>query len=561
MEFDIRTVPFSYSGSYLAFSYPWDGKRHFSNQIAMRVLYGTFSDQECYPIYFADESGNPIEGTVKASPEELSVCTEEKELRICFQNKDTVHVKANGRLCITKTKLFEYDRIMQHEFGAYEIAGRDASIVFEILKGSAKDCSEWSREGVGCESICMEMEPGEIGETEFKMTLCGMSYEKPEEFSYEQNLSNVKANYCEFCRNFQTEKAEFKSAMELAAYISWHSIVKPEGYIKYPVMLMTKNRMNLIWSWDYAFNALAMIDKNAELAYQQFLAVSKRQDKQGAFPDAYHSRADIRTFVKPPVQGYFLKRMFQIQKPDREVTEELYNSTARFTDWWMKYRARVNGIPVYHHGNDSGWDNSTVFLYGAPVKSPDLCTWLIIQMDFLAETAKELGREKEAESWKLRSEELLQKMLSYFVENKRMRAVKIPENKTVECDSLILYIPLLLGDKLPQDVRETMLGDLLEKKRFLCEYGFASEPLDSPYFVEDGYWRGAVWPATALLMTEVLTVNGKKEEAREYAEKFCNLCKREGFFENYSALDGHGLRDPGYTWTASVFMILVRGLD
>jgi hypothetical protein len=62
----------------------------------------------------------------------------------------------------------------------------------------------------------------------------------------------------------------------------------------------------------------------------------------------------------------------------------------------------------------------------------------------------------------------------------------------------------------------------------------------------------------ALITTELLSVNDRKAEAEKNARQYCDMCTQYGFFENYSALDGHGLRDSGFTWAASVFMILLR---
>jgi len=42
------------------------------------------------------------------------------------------------------------------------------------------------------------------------------------------------------------------------------------------------------------------------------------------------------------------------------------------------------------------------------------------------------------------------------------------------------------------------------------------------------------------------------------SRRFCDLCVREGFAENFDALTGQGLCDRAYTWTASVFLILAH---
>ena len=55
-----------------------------------------------------------------------------------------------------------------------------------------------------------------------------------------------------------------------------------------------------------------------------------------------------------------------------------------------------------------------------------------------------------------------------------------------------------------------------------------------------------------------LADSGEREFATEVARRFCNLCVKSGFAENYNALTGAPLRDPAYSWTASVFLLLAH---
>lgn len=558
MKLNFGTVPFSYAGSYMAFSYPQDDATGYEKDLTLRILYGFFTDQENFPIYLMDESGNHLQGEVEATPEELSLRFGSHYLTICFQNEDTFWIRGNCKAAITKRRLSGADRIMEHDYGTYEIAGYHDTLMIEMIKGRFLNNADWDTEGVGCSKLQAVLIPDEDGLFECQVTLSTLSYKKPEKITYDQALCAVKKEYSEFARPFVTNQSQYASAMEEAAYISWHTIVNPRGYVKYPVMLMTKNKMNQVWSWDYTINALAMTEKHPKLAYDQFLAMAACQDETGFYADCFQARTIIRGFVKPPVQGFMLRKMFEINRPDDETVKALYETVAKFTDWWFNYRARKDGIPEYLHGNDSGWDNSTVFGEGLPVKSPDLCAWLVDQMDFLKETAGSLGLKQQEAEWKKRSDDLLAHMLTYFVVDNRFVAYKEPEHTIVECDSLLLYLPLILGDRLPEALRQQMLTDLLKKDKFITSFGIASEPLTSSRFVEDGYWRGAIWPPTALILTEALLRNGKKEEALANAVSFCDMCAKVGFFENYSALDGHGLRDSGFTWTASAFMVLLR---
>ncbi|SET52352.1 hypothetical protein SAMN05443270_0357 [Lacrimispora sphenoides] len=561
-QLDIRSVPFSRYGSYLAFSYPQDGTKEFDGHIAVRVLYGAFSQQETYPIISVNDDGKQEETiAVSMSPWELDVTSETGEYSICFGDEEGFLLKSNSSVLITKTKAGSYDRVMGHMDGSFEIAGDDMALHVTLRKGKAKDQLACPDNGFGSSRTELLLSPEE-GELLAVITLTGLSPQKKEYGSYALCRQTVKEEYLEFEKGIMnglkgTDPA-FEKAGREAAYVLWHSVLQPSGYIKRPVMVMTKNWMNLVWSWDYAFNGLALVSSQPELAYGQFLAMADQQDEYGTYPDAYQARTIIRSFVKPPVQGFILKNMFQIHDPGREVKERLYHSVASFTDWWMTYRVEENGIPTYQHGNDSGWDNATVFRLGLPVQSPDLSAWLVLQMEFLEHTARQLGWQQEAEAWKVKGGNLLSKLLAYFVREGRFEAVKIPEMEVVTSDSLLLYLPLILGERLPEKLRDNLISGLLEKGHLAGPWGFASEPLDSMLFEEDGYWRGAVWPAAVMIMVDALKQCGRQKEARFYAERFCRLCADKGFYENYSALDGRGLRDHGFTWTASVFLILLR---
>ena len=90
----------------------------------------------------------------------------------------------------------------------------------------------------------------------------------------------------------------------------------------------------------------------------------------------------------------------------------------------------------------------------------------------------------------------------------------------------------------------------------LTPVGPATESPSSPLFEADGYWRGPVWAPTTLLLVDGLDACGEHELAADIARRFLDTCRRSGFAENYDALTGQPLRDPAYTWSASVFVAL-----
>ena len=117
-------------------------------------------------------------------------------------------------------------------------------------------------------------------------------------------------------------------------------------------------------------------------------------------------------------------------------------------------------------------------------------------------------------------------------------------------------MPLVLGDLLPKEI-SSKLAEILERD-FLTENGLATEMPTSAKYDPDGYWRGPIWAPTTYLLVDGLCRCGKDRLAKTIAERYCNMScrKAKGNYENFDALTGLGLRAPGYTWSASVYMLL-----
>lgn len=129
-----------------------------------------------------------------------------------------------------------------------------------------------------------------------------------------------------------------------------------------------------------------------------------------------------------------------------------------------------------------------------------------------------------------------------------------------DAQSLYPFMPLMLGRRLPQEIAAKLIAGLKEEGRFLTPYGLATEALSSPYYQDDGYWRGPIWAPPMALIIEGLADLGERAFARELARRFCDCVCRSGFAENFDARTGAPLRDPAYTWTSSVFLLLAHRL-
>jgi glycogen debranching enzyme len=199
-------------------------------------------------------------------------------------------------------------------------------------------------------------------------------------------------------------------------------------------------------------------------------------------------------------------------------------------------------------------------LSGVPVETPDLDSLLVLQMETLADIAGRLGKDIERRQWRLRSNELLRRMLARLWQKDHFIAVRASDGEQIDSQSLLLYLPIIVGKRLPADVRSNLIQGLTEQGKFRTPHGFATEPLASQYYMRDGYWRGPIWAPVTMLLAEGLEAAGEYDLAKKVREDFCQMAQQSGMYENFDAITGEGLRDPAYTWTSSVYLIFAHQL-
>jgi glycogen debranching enzyme len=336
--------------------------------------------------------------------------------------------------------------------------------------------------------------------------------------------------------------------------------VAPSGLIKRHALLMSKKHMSSLWSWDQCFNAMALAGGQDALAMDQMLVLVDHQDKFGSYPDAINDISIHYNFSKPPVHGWAFGSMLETmqKQPDPETLWIMYDSLSRQADWWMTYRRKEGSeLPYYLHGNDSGWDNSTMFDQGVPLEAPDLASLLVVQMDVLAGLCLKVGRQEDQPKWQKRADRLFNALMQELWQGDHFAARLANDHSLVPNQSLIPWLAAILGERLPGDVRACLKQGI---ERHLTEWGLATELPESPKYESDGYWRGPVWGPSTYIAVCGMERCGYTDFAREIAKRFCALCDYSGFAENFDALTGAPLRDPSYTWTASVFLLMLKRL-
>lgn len=561
--FDARNVPYSTALSFLAISVLEDGALY------LRQMRGGDERNDAgklLKLELLNENGQVVAAELALYPDSLHLRPQTARrddprwLALSLGAGDFLGIQAQGLGLRLSMQALNYD-YLQHLDQHIKIsaARQDVDIWLQQRHGLRVVDAPW--QGMRAEYIQLDLLPDQSGLCA-SLHVARLAITAPAYRDYcELRESNQQAFSSWLARSLSAP-ADLRAGRMLAAYICWSCLVPAEGKLNYPAMYMSHNWMTNIWSWDHCFNALALAQHQPELAWQQMALIFEQQAGSGRLPDFINDQFCYWRFSKPPVHGWTFSLLREFA-PDFYTSEKRWlvvNWLDKLSHYWLSHAQ--SGLPYYDHGNDAGWDNSTIFLAGTPLQSPDLASFLILQMAEQASLYDSLDEAESAEYWRQRAEQLLQAMLQNLSDGERCFARHAQSGEIVsQGDSLIQFMPLLLGDSLPPALRQSLLRQLAEPGRFLSDYGYATEALNSPFYQEDGYWRGPIWAPVCLLLYQALQANQEFAAARELARKFTSMAAVSGMAENFSATTGAGLRDRAFTWTSSVYLYLAHQLE
>jgi hypothetical protein len=563
--FDVRDIPFSHHGSWFCLS-PVIAEATYAEDLHL-VSHQT----GMHPVLRftpVDASGSRVPTSIDATPAWLAWAFEDSVVALAYENEDTVRVRGDGnglglRLSAADPRLtpfsgpyFYRDPVDGSYICTLYQTGRRYRIT--VLVGEPPETFGLQALGTAERGLCLPADRAwEIVIEEFDSAR--PRYRRGAAF--DDVVKRVTTRFTDFVDAVAPWRSADTPAAELAAYVLWSATVRPAGFLARPGVLMSKHWMDKVWSWDHCFNAIALAAGAPDLAWSQFQIPFDHQDESGALPDSVTHSEVLYNYVKPPIHGWALGHLRTNLPRELSRTEiaDVYGKLSAWTRFWLSAR-RVPGqaLPHYQHGNDSGWDNATTFDADRVVQTSDLAAFLILQLERLAELASELGLPDEAGAWRLHADEVRAALLKELWREGRFVARGAATGQATAGTSLLDLMAIVLGDALPQDVRDTLARDI---QAHLTEHGPATEQPTSQHYEADGYWRGPIWAPSTILIEDGLRRAGFPGLADQVSIRFRALCEKSGFAENFDAVTGAGLRDRAYTWTASAYLILAAAYE
>jgi putative isomerase len=562
---DITRVPFSDRGSrLLVFKEPDQNRLYI--KLAERLT-GLEPDIEAYlkrppfiyDLSLVDENGQPMEFEITTSPYVINFHTAKGEIRLVFQDRRTLafglppgtraglafHVSPQQWQPTTQGGTFKSVRNLTYSSNSEvllnEIIPEDGGYRVTFVVYACDDCS-----------IAITIHP----ETSLSS----------QPVSFATASAEAEARWEAWFDRIPPVAERFRRTYAFAWWLMANNLISPLGKVTYESMAPSKVNYVGLWLWDNAMHSLAFRHVDPDLARNQIRAMLAHQLPNGMLPDAVYDEGVVSTLdhpisgvvTKPPILAWAALKLHETD-PDLEFLQEIYVPLVRLNAWWvMMNDDDGDGLVQYNHPYSSGLDDSPLWDYGMPVESPDLNTYLVVQMGSLAMMAELLGMSEEAGMWRRRSTALVQRMLKDFWDEQAGLFWVLHNEQPVRVVTPFNLFPLWTG-QLPEPVRNRVIAHLKDPHEFWGEFVIPTVARNDPHYDPNTMWRGPVWANINYFFIEALNQVGEVELARTLRQKTLDLIMRHrNIYEFYQAETGDAPEKAAgiFGWTAAVFIDL-----
>ena len=462
------------------------------------------------------KDGKELPYRTEVTPVCARLVCEAGEVRLCISDPDIIRLQAVGVDVRITPALAPHEIAKDRGDGSWETCFHPAKMLMVPLAGEMKVNGWFDVVASQMHDLSFDFLAGPEGRAEAAVHYYKSTGRRRASYpAFEDCLASVEAEFAAYMDTVPAVPEDLKEERVLAAYLVWVHIMRigDEEYV-----YMNKGIHKAAFSWQQCYQAMAQ-KNNPALAWHFLTSMFRFQDDYGVLPDSVDDCTQNFAGCKPPLHGValqFLKDYTDFSfVPVREY-RAFYEGLTRLVGWWMSYRDTDNDeMPQYDSADESGWDDASMFAQGTPAESADLSAYMVILMDMLSEMAGRLGNTYEEREWKRRSERLLAAMLDTLWDGEKFITLLSGSHKKVESGSLAGFLPLLLGKRLPEEIRQKLIAPLKEEGRWLSPYGLAGEDMTGDRWLPVGWLAGPVLAPANLLIFLGLLACGEEELAKE----------------------------------------------
>ena len=564
-QIDITRVPFSERGSRLLV-YQYADRSCLYLKLAERLIQvepGIESYLHRPPflddLYFVDENGAALDFTTTTSPDLLTFHTRLGDIRCAFQDENTLafglppHTKTGIRFRARTTHWRktesggELNHVRNLRYGTRngklirnEVHHDGNELMLEIILHADEDCALALH--IADDDWAARVEPFSAVSESAKHRLDAWFASAPE------------------------VPEAYRAKYAYAWWVMANNLISPSGFVTREAMVPTKAFYVGVWLWDSALHAVAYRHVDPELARDQIRVMLANQLPDGMLPDAIFDEGVVAEIdhpihgrvTKPPILAWAAMKIHETA-PDVNFLKEIYEPLKRCNEWWFEHNDDDrDGIVQYTHPYSSGLDDSPLWDFGMPVESPDINTYLAIQMECLAEMAEKIDRRDEALEWRSRSEVQVRRMIKHLWDEESGMFRALHDESPIPVLTPFNLLPLWTG-KLPQNITKSLLAHLTNPDEFWGRYGLPTVACTDSAYDPAKMWRGPMWANVNYFFVEALEKIGEHGLASELRERTLNtIASQPGMREYYNSLTGEppATAAPIFGWSAATFIDL-----
>jgi len=562
---DITHIPFSDRGSrLLVFKYA--NKNQLYVKLAERLT-SIEPDIEAYlhrpafitDICLIDAAGTPLDFELTTTPYQLTFRTNIGEFALVFQDRRTLtwhtppNIAAGLRFHVSPQYWQKTDvggtfkavrNVTYHTNGEVKlnkITPKKGGYTIELIIQDEDD---------GTVTIAIYPEHGQVNEFP----------------PYSKSKAAAEARWREWFNRVPPVAERYQQTYAQAWWVMANNLISPQGNVTFESMSPSKISYVGLWLWDNAMHSLAFRHVDTNLARNQIRGMLHHQFPSGMLPDAVYDEGIVSTIdhpivgdvTKPPILAWAALKLHETD-PDIEFLREIYTPLVRVNGWWLHMNDDDgDGLAQYNHPYSSGLDDSPLWDYGMPVESPDLNTYLCVQMGSLAMIAEILGMENESAMWRKRTSAIVSRMIKDFWDEEAGLFWALYDEKPIRVVTPFSLFPLWTG-QLPGNVQSRLLAHLTNPDEFWGEFVIPTVARNDPHYDPNTMWRGPVWANINFFFIEALQQIGEQKLAATLCRKTLDLIMRQDMIaEYYNAETGAIPKKAAlaFGWTAAVFIDL-----
>lgn len=356
---------------------------------------------------------------------------------------------------------------------------------------------------------------------------------------------------------------EYQTQYDYAWWVMRAGLLNQRYYFTREALSPSKTHYVGVWHWDQFFHALAYRHTDTRLAEDQIRIVLDHQRPDGMLPDAIHDEGLVTQLdfpvpaevTKPPLASWAVVKLFE-SSGHYDFLEEVYEPLTRWHGWWMQHNSDGRGLCEYRHPFSSGLDDSPLWDLGMPVTAPDLNTYLVLQMDSLAQIAEYIGHPEDAVRYRAGAAAFVETMIARLWDEQRGYFVALRGDEVVPVFTPFNLLPLWTG-RLPQHIVDRLLAHLVDPSLFWTDWPLATVARTDPKFDPMQMWRGPTWANINYLFVEALFCVKQPALARTLRRKTLDLIMQHAdIYEYYHPLTAERppKAAPTFGWTAAVFI-------